>query len=187
MHLARIFAISTLRLSARLYKTAHQELEASRSWPTTTSYLPSAENFVTACFLLALLYDPSSNTLLLAGLASPFLSIQKETLDFLRTSVNGGSIEDQIAPGLIELAMDPAQAQDCRIQAMKLLANSDLRITNDQEDDTLISELISIHLLTVIVPISQVLLPWIAHLIAQVRLFCGFLYLLNSILMLSQN
>lgn len=171
MHLARVFAVSTLRLSARLYKTAHQELEAARSWPIATSYLPSAENFITACFLLALLYDPSSSTLLLAGLASPFLSIQKETLDFLESTANGGSVEDDIAPGLIELAMNPTEASECRIQAMKLLANSNLRITNDQEDDTLIAELISIVLLTVIVPISEALLPWIAHLIAQVRLF----------------
>lgn len=40
-------------------------------------------------------------------------------------------------------------------------------IANDDDDDSLISELISIHLLTVVVPLSEALLPWIAHLIAQ--------------------
>lgn len=167
MHIARVFAAATLRLSARLYKTAHQELEASRSW-TSTSHLPSAENFITACFSLVLLYDPSSTTLITTGLVSPFLSIQKETLDYLEATTREGSVSEEIAPSLIDLALSETSATECRVQAIGLLSSSDMVITSAEEDDTLISELISIHLLSVIVPLREALVPWIAHLISQV-------------------
>lgn len=147
-------------------------------------HLPSAENFVTACFLLVLLYDPSSTTLLNAGIASPFLSVQKETLDFLASTAAGGSVSEDIAPALIDLALSHTDPQECRIQAIELLASSEMRITSADDDDTLISELISIHLLTVIVPISEVLLPWIAHLIAQVRWFPFLSHFFSSTLSL---
>lgn len=170
--IARVCASSHSYRSSAILDLAHAELEASRSWPQHLSHLPSAENFVAAAFLLALTYEPTSTTLVAAGLAAPFLEVQRLALAHLDVDSDAPSQELQslrreLLPSLLQLAESENDASECRITAIELLTKLEWSAEDVSVQDT-IEVLLKQHSSTVIVPLREALLPLIAKLVSTV-------------------
>ena len=163
LNIACVVTRTTPHRSVPLLNAAHAALDASRSWPQTTSHLPSAENFVTAAFNLALLYDPTDSTLLVAGLAAPFLEIQRAALAHLQEQ---GSVEG-VVESLLALANGSKEAAECRISAIEVLTECEW--TEDPRVGELFEGFTKVRGETVIVPLREALLPLLARLADAVR------------------
>lgn len=172
LDIARVFTtLSALRSSA-LFDTVHLELDRSRSWASATAHLPSAENFVTALYLFALRYEPSTFLTLTSGLQSTFLSVQREALahvESISTTSDGLTILETLTETLLSLALDENVGSECRILAIDLMAKATLELLSDPA--AVCERLISRHTDTVIVPLKEALLPLIARLVSLVRYF----------------
>ncbi|KAM0786330.1 hypothetical protein ACM66B_001803 [Microbotryomycetes sp. NB124-2] len=139
---------------------AYKELESARSWPRRAAHLPSAENFVAAAFSLALLDDNNMETLLRAGLASPFLEVQRRALALSETAPT--STLQGLKADLLKLASADEAASECRIAALEQL----LRVSWDDDSAELESNktlLLERRERTAIVPLREALLPLIAR------------------------
>ncbi|KAK4050266.1 hypothetical protein OIV83_003587 [Microbotryomycetes sp. JL201] len=140
---------------------AYAELDHARMWPRRTAHLPSAENFVAAAFSLALLDDGNMMMLLEAGLASPFLEVQRRAL--AKAEAVSRITLESIKQSLLRLALAEDVASECRIVALEQLLN----VTWDDETsvlDTNKALLIDRRRRTAIVPLREALLPLIARL-----------------------
>lgn len=173
IHISRIFAISSQIWSPTLKEAVHSQLEASRSWTNSFGHLPSAENFVTAAFELALTFDPSSTTLLQAGIASPYLSIQRKTLSILESlskTEKGLKIVQDSCGALLDFVVLDSETAECRIQALGVISKLELGL-DIAAATSLADKLIAQYDSTVIVPLKESLLPLLGKLVAQVSLF----------------
>ena len=170
----RVFAILTSLRPPALNDKIHAELDLTRSWSISTAHLPSAENFVTALYLLALLYDPTNPILLSAGINSNFLSIQRETMAHLASiagTTDGIAVLESVSESLLAIALKEDEAGECRIAAIELLAGTSLLRTCEGVSGMrgLIGVLLERYRGSMIVPLKEALLPLIARFIALVR------------------
>lgn len=148
----------------------HTELDATRRWHPSTVHLPSAENFVTALFSLALCFEESPTPLVYSGLSSAMLEVQRKSLAFLEglPSVGGQNSQlEQFAPALLLLALSSSAAAECRITALELLSGTTLDV-DDADLPAFVEDLLQQYGATQIVPLREALLPLIAGLVAQV-------------------
>lgn len=191
LSIARVCASSHAYRSAAILDLAHTELDASRSWPQHLSHLPSAENFVAAAFVLAVTYEPADATLVAAGLAAPFLEVQRLALAHLEADNESPSTELQslrikLLPSLLTLTESETEASECRITAIELLTRSEWSAEAGQLKET-IALLIKQHSSTVIVPLREALLPLIAKLVSLVSAQCSCRSLAANLSILSQT
>ena len=172
LSIARVCASSHTYHSSSILDLAHTELDASRSWPQHLSHLPSAENFVAAAYLLALTYEPFNVSLVAAGLAAPFLEVQRLALAHLQAdeeapSADLQSLRQDLLPSLVALAESDTAASECRITAIEVLTKSEWTTEVGQLQET-VELLLKQHSSTVIVPLREALLPLIAKLVTSV-------------------
>lgn len=175
LNLARVNLLSNGHRSISVFELAHSELDASRSWDTTVTHLPSAENFVASAFLFALAFTPAAPTLVASGLATPLLSVQRAALAHLSTEGDLPSAKflEELRPALVKLAVTEAEASECRIAALEILV--DVEWSKDEAGLPALVELLGAqHRDTVIVPLREALLPLIAKLADTVRFILAF-------------
>lgn len=158
----------------KILDLAFSELEASRSWSAASRRLPSAENYIAATFALALLHDPRSTSLILGGLSTPFLEVQRKTLDYLVQEAQKEDLESQtflqnFESTVLGLALSDSEASECRVSSLTLLEKMDW--SGDVKIGEVLRSLMESHSSTVIVPLRDALLPFIGKLVSVVSTF----------------
>ncbi|SCV70448.1 BQ2448_1842 [Microbotryum intermedium] len=160
LNIARVCAVSHGQTSSAILELAHDELDSTRSWGQRVVHLPSAENFVAAAFSLILVYEPSLPSILIGGLAAPFLEVQRLALTHLKAHPE---LHASVFSSVLDFALSEKAASECRIWAIQILTITKWDPKSAQLDE--MAELLTRQWETTkIVPLREALLPLLAKL-----------------------
>lgn len=152
--------------SAPLMADVGSILDSARLWSSTSAHLPSAENFVTAAYALALLHAGTAPRFMEDGLTSPFIEVQRLTMNHLLAQAAESPLSampTELIQCLISLAQADDAASELRISAVDLVANTPADL-NTFRSDEMFAAFLRLKQSIVIVPLQEALLPLIARL-----------------------
>lgn len=145
---------------------ATQILNDSRKWTDRIYNLPGASTLLQAAYQILIQRSPESIPLLSAGLSSPFLLLQRESIARL-DKVNATILETMLQ-SLFILIQCRSSSTELRILGINLVLKCSLKEL--KSPIALLENLMDEHRTTLIEPLRLALLPLILRLRNQVRL-----------------